>query len=337
MKALVYMKPYCLKVQDRQIPSLKKGQALIKILASGICGSDVHGYMGITGRRTPPMVMGHEFAGIIQKSAGIIPEGTKVIVEPLVTCKKCSYCINGNTQRCMDRKLYGSFDIDGAFCEYMAIPEELLIPLPVGADIACGVFAEPLAVAWSAVQHLPDVCGKSILVVGAGTIGQLISQCLKYKNAETVIISDTINSRLNTAKRLGADITINPAKQDFMTVIKDRFPLGVDYAIEAVGLNATVNQALSAIKNGGLCIWVGNNEKNVEIDMQDIVTNEKRIIGSYIYNHKIFLEAVDLLNKKPFNIKALISIKISIQEAPNMFSKLANGAGDILKAVIMLN
>lgn len=336
MKALVYTKPNCMEIQYRKMPIIKHDEALIKIAACGICGSDVHGYMGKTGRRYPPMIMGHEFAGIVKKSSSNIKEGTKVAIEPLVTCGVCKECIIGETQRCKKRRLFGTLDIDGAFCEYMAIPEKLLIPLPNGVNLANGSLAEPLAVAWGAVKKLPkDLSAMNVLVVGAGTIGQLIIQCLKYKNAGTIIVSDTVDYRLELAIKLGADLSINPIKEDIKDVIIQKFPNGVDFSVESVGISATVKQALDNIKIGGTCVWVGLLDSMVNVDMQDVVSKEKTILGTYIYNHKTFIEAIELMSKEPFNISPLISRKISIEEAPQMFELLSKGAGDIIKTVVV--
>lgn len=338
MKALVYFGPEDLRIS--QIEDLKPGEneVLIKVRATGICGSDVHGYLGLTGRRVPPMVMGHEFAGYISEIGSKVKEikvGDRVTVQPVNFCGECEFCLKGLTNVCVNRKFLGVMDVNGSMAEYVCVPARLIYKLHDSMSYVQGAMIEPLAVAYRAVKQVKSLEGKDVLIVGAGTIGLLVLQIVKTKKARKIFISDLSDFRLDDAKKLGADIIINPSKDNAADLIaKETKGLGVDVAIEAVGISPTVQQAMSALKIGGACIWIGNSAKMININMQEVVTRELNISGTYIYTHKEFGEALDLLSEGNIDIEAVISKVITLEEGPKMFNKLANDASQLIKVVI---
>ena len=339
MKALVYRNPYELEVVDVQKPTPGPGEVLVKIKACGICGSDVHGYTGSTGRRTPPMIMGHEFSGVVEAlgdGALRFPVGSRIAVQPAVFCGDCDFCKTGYTNICPNKLFYGAMSCDGAFQEYLCVPEKLIYSLPDNVSYEDGALIEPLAVAYCGVKKIEDIAGKDVLIVGGGTIGQLVLVVVKTYNPRTVIMSDLSDSRLNIAKKLGADHVINPGKEDFFAKLDNIIAGGkVDIAFEAVGIAPTVRQAMSALKPQGSCVWIGNSARNIEIDMQEIVTQELRVFGSYIFSHEEFGETIKFMAKHKPDFSTLISKTAPIEQAPEMFNLLNSDVEKYLKVLVL--
>lgn len=341
MKALVYNGPNDIKVKDVPKPAREKGEVLIKIKACGICGSDLEGYLGKSGRRTPPMVMGHEFAGeVVEMDEGSrFSKGDKVTVYPKLYCGECVYCQKDLTNICPEADFLGAMDRDGAMQEYLSIPEKYIIKIDKDISYTEISMVEPLAVAYRSITKISDSELKNsnyVLLIGAGTIGLLILQLLKLKNVDNVIVSDLSDSRLKKAKSLGASTVINPQKSDFIAEIKE-ITKGemIDYSFEAVGVSASASQSLGALKIGGTAVWVGNAQKIIEVNMQDIVTTELNIKGNYIYNEQDFIDSLELIEEGQIDLKPLISIKADLSKGEEMFKKLVNNSdGSILKIIL---
>lgn len=339
MKALMYKGPRKMEIVDLQKPIPQEGELLLKIKACGICGSDVHGYLGITGRRTAPMVMGHEFsaevAGLGEGTTGDFHIGDRVVVQPCLSCWKCEKCREGYNNVCDTRRFLGVMDCNGAMQEYLCVPEKVVYKLPDNMSYSMGALIEAIAVAYSGVKKAGDLSGKNIVIIGAGTIGQLALKVVKTKNPKKVVISDLSDFRLEIAKKMGADITVNPGNEDFMEKVRSAFDGNLaDISIEAVGISATVGQAIAALKPQGTCVWLGNSAKMIELNMQSVVTQELKIYGSYIYTHKDFGETIDFINKNNLDLSAIISKEITLEEAPQMFEELTIHTDKYLKCII---
>lgn len=333
MKALVYHGPRDLRLEQVPTPQPGAGEVRLKVLSTGICGSDVHGYLGITGRRIPPMVMGHEFAGVVDAAghgADGVPVGLKATVQPVNFCGECEYCLRGETNLCLRRRFFGVMAENGSMAEYLCVPAKLVVPLPEGLSMEQGAMSEAIAVAYGAVRRAGDVSGRSVLVVGAGPIGLFILQMAKALGAGRVTVSDLDENRLKKALELGADDAVNPGRQDLSAAL----PGGVEVSFEAVGTTATVAQAISATKSGGTVVWVGNSHKIVEVDMQSVVTRKISILGSYIYTHREFAEAVELLGRGVIKCAPLISHRFPLEQGPQVFAAMADRPGDYLKVVL---
>lgn len=338
MKAIVYKGPE--QLIYKEVPDVVPGknEVKIKVKACGICGSDVHGYLGITGRRIAPMIMGHEFAGeIVELGEGVdnCKLGSRVAVYPIAFCGYCEMCQKGDVHLCYNKKAYGVLDVDGAFSEYICVPAKCCFPVEDKVSDALASLIEPLAVAYRGVEHAGDLTGKNVLIVGSGTIGLLALACVKRKNPARVIVSDLSENRLKIAVQMGANITINPAKCNFKDkILEITKGIGVDIAIEAVGATPTVQQAMSALAFGGTAVWIGNNKPMVDINMQEIVTRELSVQGSFLYGYNEFKQAIELMNRGEFNVEPLISKKISLEETIEYFEKLAHNPGDLIKVIV---
>lgn len=340
MKALVYRGPKKIVVEEAPVPEISADDVLIKVRASGICGSDIHGYLGGTGRRTEGYCMGHEFCGEIAQLGEHVSSwavGDRVVVQPSIFCGECEYCKAGKTQLCLHKKFLGVFDVNGAMAEYVAVPAKLLYKMPDSMSFVEGALIEPLAVAKCAVDKLPGgVRGRNVLVVGVGTIGLLIISVLKARGAKTIIASDLSENRLNFAKTVGADYAFDPSKVDIVAAIKEvTNGLGADASLEAVGADRPVKTAIDCVRLGGDCVWVGNSKKEIVIDMQSVVTREITVYGTYTYSHKAFGETISEMADMGIDAQAFVGKRIPIEEAPAIFEYLAAGNDDLVKAEII--
>lgn len=339
MKALVYYGPQDLRPAD--IADLKPaaGEVLIRVKACGICGSDVHGYLGITGRRIPPMVMGHEFSGQVEEvGEGVtdVKVGDRVAPYPVVFCGDCEPCRQGNVHLCLNKKALGVLECNGAMAEYVAIPAKFLFKLADNVSYEVGSMMEPLAVAYRGVNHAGDLTGKNVLIVGAGTIGLLALAIAKMRNPAGIFVSDLSDSRLAVARQMGADYIINPAKDNLGDIIKSATEgVGVDVAFEAVGASPTVQQAMASLRVGGTAVWIGNSAQMVNINMQEIVTRELQVFGTFLYTFKEFGDVVDLLNQGRLNVEPMISLKAPMLESgAELFARLAKDPGPLIKVIL---
>ena len=329
MKALYYIGDCKMELRDIPIPQPDSNEYLVHIDACGICGSDIEGCLGKTGRRVPPMIMGHECAGTVAKTPvnGKYPLGTKVAIFPKFYCGTCDTCKQGLVNLCPNADFLGVMAYDGAMTEYVCVKENYLIPYE-GAGAEFASMAEPAAVAYNGVYKLSDEQIKNaehILVVGAGTIGLLVLSWLKYRKAKHIIVSDATDFRLKLAKKMGADATINPGKENFEEKISALTNGKMcDYAIEAVGISPTAKSSIDALKNAGTAVWIGNAQKMVSIDMQKVVTQELKIFGNYIYSLEDFITCVKLLSEKAIDVSPLITRVMDLSKGVEAFDMLIN-------------
>lgn len=336
MKALRYLGPFCLRLEQVPIPDMAPDGCLVRVRACGICGSDVHGYTGKTGRRVPPMTMGHEFSGEIvavgREVSGFFP-GDRVIPQPIQFCGECDWCRRGLTMLCRNRKFFGVMDVDGAMAEYISVPARYLYRMPPEVSFPVAAMAEPYAVAYSAVKKAGDLKGKRVLITGAGTIGLCLLQLVLAQEPELVMVSDLSETRLATARELGATATVDPGSQDFREAVAAvTHGAMMDVSFEAVGVSATANQSLDALGETGTAVWVGNNQPTVTVNMQDIVTRGKRILGTYTYAHEEFGQLVARL--AALDAEKLISRVIPLEQGAEAFEALLKRPEDHIKIII---
>ena len=342
MKALVYKGPEIIELEDVTIPILKKNELLLKVKKVGICGSDVEGYLGKTGRKNPSVIMGHELAAIVEEvnNSKDFKKGDMVTVYPKLYCGDCKYCKDGLTNICTNANFLGAFDENGGMAEYLAINKKYVIKInKINLKEACMV--EPLSVAYGAVSKINEDelnNANNILVIGAGTIGLLILQLLKLRGAKNVIVSDLFDYRLEKAKECGADYIINPQKENILSKVKmltdDNL---IDISIEAVGLSKSAFQSIELLKTHGTGIWVGNAQKIVEVDMQKIVTKEIKIIGSYFSTIEDFYSCLKIIEEGKINFNAIISCEKNLKDGKDIFKDLANNIEGKLIKVILVN
>lgn len=340
MKALIYTKPYCLECSDFPQPAVGEDDVLIRVKACGICGSDVQGFTGKTGRRIPPLIMGHEAAGIIEdtgKNVRAFQKGDRVCFDSTVYCNKCGACRNGLYNRCENRQVLGvstqTFKRHGAFAEYVAVPSWIVSKIPDDMSYVHAALLEPVSIGMHAANRARISIGDTVVVVGAGTIGLFVLQACKLKGAR-VIICDINDFRLDVARELGAEVLVNPTKSSLKeTVLKATNSGGADVAFEVVGFAQTFADAISVTKTGGHLVAVGNLQKTAEFNLQELVARELTFTGSYASCGE-FRDGIDLVASGKINVEPLISDVLPLREGPSAFDRLLKAQENLLKIVL---
>jgi L-iditol 2-dehydrogenase len=337
MKALVYEAPHHLALREIEAPRPGPDDVIVAVKAVGICGSDVHGYTGATGRRIPPMVMGHEFGGVVSAVGDAVTRarvGDRVVVQPLITCGRCANCRAGLPNICLNRGGLGMLSTDGAMAEAVRVPQAQLYPMPDGMRWEQAALVEPLAVALRAVNLTPLNLMGSLVIIGAGTIGLLTVLAARLRGAGRVIITDLSPHRLDLARRLGADRAVNVREEEPAEVVKSLTEeQGAEAVIEAVGIGASVKQSLAVVRTGGHITWIGNSQPEVDVNMQQVVTRELTIRGTYGFNEE-FGRALQAISTDRVDVTPLIERIAPLEEGPQLFHDLASGALDAAKVVL---
>jgi len=314
---------------------------LIRVKACGICGSDVHGSTGKTGRRIPPLIMGHEAAGIVEdigKNVKDFEKGQRVCFDSTVYCNRCEQCRTGFYNRCENRQVLGvstpDFKRHGAFAEYVAVPWWIVSIIPEHLSFTHAALLEPVSIGVHAVNRAPLSTNGTIVVIGAGTIGLFILQAVRLKGARKVFVSDINEFRLEVAKKLGADEVINPEKSALRkTVFEKTENKGVNVTFEAVGYASTFQDAISVTKMGGHLVAVGNLEKMAEFDLQQFIASELTFTGSYASSGE-FRDCVELVASGKINVEPLISDVLPLEDGPQTFERLLKAEENLLKIVL---
>jgi L-iditol 2-dehydrogenase len=319
MRALQLVAPSELAVVDLPVPQPGAGEVRLRVKACGICGSDLHGMDGSSGRRIPPLVMGHEASGTVDATGeGVIAwkSGDRVTFDSTVWCGECDYCREGRVNLCDSRQVVGvacaEFRRDGAFAEFVTVPQRILHRLPDALSFEEAAFAEPVGVALHAVRRAGDVAGKTVLVVGAGLIGLLIVQALKRAGAGKVIAVDLDEGRLKLARELGADEVIQGGGTPPL--------LEVDVAMEVVGAAPTVDFAIRSVRKGGRVVLVGNLSPNVPLPLQVVVTRELDVLGSCAIAGE-YPEALEAIASGSIRVKPLITAAVGLENGVDAFVK----------------
>ena len=341
MKALLLTEYKQMQVTDVDEPDVGPDDVLIQVEACGICGSDIHGYDGSTGRRIPPLVMGHEAAGIVVATGdGVsdLPEGTRVTFDSMVSCGKCGFCRDGNQNLCDNRMVLGvscgEYRRHGAFAERISVPRRIVYQLPDSLPFEHAALVEAVSVAVHAANVTPAKLGDTAVVVGAGMIGLLTLQAIRAAGASQVIAVDLNDKRLAVAQELGADVVL---RGDQIDVVEEVRKLtggrGADVALEVVGATPTVQTAIESVRKGGNVTLVGNVSPTVELPLQSVVTREISLHGTCGCNGE-YPECIDLMNRGIINVAPLITAKISLADSPEWFQRLYDGDPDQMKVVV---
>ena len=341
MKALIYTKPYTLEYSDYPDPSAGEDDVLVRVKACGICGSDVHGFTGKTGRRIPPLIMGHEAAGIVAtpgKNVRDFRKGDRVCFDSTVYCNKCEACRMGLFNRCDERQVLGvsvpSFKRHGAFAEYVAVPWWIVSKIPDELSFVHAALLEPASIGVHAANRVPISSDDTVVVIGAGTIGLFILQAARLRGAAKVIAVDISEFRLDIAEKLGADKLVNPLKSDLSeAILQETEGKGANVTLEAVGYAKTFAEAVSITRMGGYIVAVGNLEKSAEFDLQQLVAKEHTFIGSYASSGE-FRDCIELVASGKINVEPLISDVLPLEEGPDAFDRLLKARENLLKIVL---
>ncbi len=341
MKALVLEEYRHLVVEDFPVPTLESGEVLVRVRACGICGSDVHGMDGSSGRRIPPIVMGHEAAGEIAEVGRGVTDwkpGDRVTFDSTVYCGECWYCRRGQINLCEQRRVLGvscgDYRRHGAFAEYVAVPQRILYRLPAELSFEQAAMTEAVSVAVHAVKRTPLAADATVLVVGAGMIGLLVIQALRAFDCRRIIAVDLDESRLSKAEKMGATLTIKAGAPDFQEeVLSATAGRGVDAAFEVVGLPETVKTAIGAVRQGGSVTLIGNLKPQVELPLQAVVTRELTLIGTCASAGE-YPVCLELIASGKINVTDFISAAAPLEEGPRWFERLYTAEKGLMKVVL---
>ncbi len=335
MKALVFEAPGRMPLRDRPEPAAGPGQVVVEVHAAGICGSDVHGFTGHTGRRTPGVVMGHEAAGVVVRVGSNVDSvrvGERVALRSILACGRCDQCSLGRANTCRNRRGLG-MAVDGAYAELVVVPAVLAVPIPESVSFTAAALVEPLAVALHAAAAVRAASADRVLIAGAGTIGQLVLRALRAHGANHVVVTDRSSHRLAAATRAGADATVLVGREDALPAILEATGGGADVAVDAVGISSATRQALAAVRPGGRVICVGNSDPAIELPLQDLVSREVTIEGSYGFTTE-FEQAIELIAAGRLDPTPLVEHVAPLAEGERLFGELADGRLEALKVVL---
>ncbi len=341
MKALLLSAYNRLDVTEQTKPVPGPGEVLIEVAACGICGSDVHGYDGTSGRRVPPIVMGHEAAGVIAgvgEAVGDYQIGDRVTFDSTVFCGCCDFCLRGEINLCDNRQVLGvscgEYRRHGAFAEYLTVPARILYRLPADFSFAEAAMLEAVAVALHGVRVTPMVVGATVLVVGAGMIGLLLLQAARVAGAASVWISDIDPTRLRLAAELGATGTLCLSGQELTDrMLKLTADRGVDAVLEAVGRPETIATAVDCVRKGGTVTLVGNISPTVPVPLQKIVSRQVRLQGSCASAGE-YAEAIRHVASGAIRVEMLISAVAPLEEGASWFERLHAREPGVMKVVL---
>ncbi|MDP9096758.1 MAG: galactitol-1-phosphate 5-dehydrogenase [Pseudomonadota bacterium] len=342
MKALLLTEYMKLEMAEVAAPVPGPDEVLLRVEACGICGSDVHGYDGSSGRRIPPIVMGHEAAGTIAGVGSDVKHwavGDRVTFDSTVYCGVCKYCLRGEVNLCDNRQVVGvscdTYRRNGAFAEYIAVPQRILYRLPQGLPFAQAAMIEAVSIALHAIRVSEFKRGQTALVLGAGMIGTLVVQCLRVEGASQIFAADLDKTRLEGAKTSGAHMTIDLGVQgaDAAAEVLKTLPDGVDHVFEAVGIGQTVKTAVAAVRKGGTVTLVVNIAKEVELPLQWVVTREIRLQGTASSAGE-YPRAIELLASKQIDVSGLISAVEPLSKGAESFARLYGREPNLIKIVL---
>ncbi len=329
-----------LELTEVPAPAIAADEVLLQVAACGICGSDVHGYDGSSGRRIPPIIMGHEAAGTIAAVGSAVTgwqAGDRVTFDSTLFCGHCEYCARGEVNLCDNRQIFGvscsDYRRNGAFAEYLAVPQRVLYRLPAELPFAQAAMIEAVSVALHAVRVAGFPAGATALVIGAGMIGTLVIQALRVAGASHIFAADPDLSRLNLAVVSGAHTAIDTGEQDAAQAVLSALPGGVDHVFEAVGIGATVATAVAAVRKGGTITLVGNIAAQVQLPLQAVVTRQIRLQGSAASAGE-YPRAIELLAAKQIDVSPLISAVEPLSEGARSFDRLYHREPNLIKIVL---
>ncbi len=341
MKALLLTAPSTFEFTDVPDPLAGPGEVRIDVRACGVCGSDIHGMDGRSGRRIPPIVMGHEAAGIVSGLGEGVTDwqiGDRVTFDSTEFCGACDECRRGNFNLCASRKVLGvscgDYRRHGCFAEQVVLPTRILHRIPDSLTFEKAAFAEPVAIALHAVNLAPETFDQPTIVIGAGLIGLLVIQALKARGWKTVIAVDLDESRLALAKQLGAAETFSAKQENLAAHLREICGGdGAQVSFEVVGAAAPVDLAIRSVCKGGTVVLVGNLQPNVPMPLQDVVTRQITLKGSCSCAGE-YPEAIRRIEDGSIRVDPLLTATVPLSDGADWFARLANNTEGLLKVIL---
>lgn len=342
MKALVLEDYNKLVYRDWPDPVIGNDEVLVQVKAAGICGSDVHGLDGKTGRRIPPLIMGHEAAGVIVETGSSVKnwkKGDRVTFDSTIYPLDDWYTLRGMYNLSDNRMVLGvspkEYRRHGAFAELVSIPQHILYKIPDNVSFTQAAMVEPVAVAAHAVELSHPAWNDSVAVIGSGMIGLFIIQVLRSRGCGMIIAVDNDPLKLEMAKNLGADKVLNTSvdkvKDEINALTAGR---GADHIFEAVGIEATIVTAIESVRKGGTVTLVGNLSPTVNIPLQSVVTRQIHLQGSCAICGE-YTAVLDMMERGEINILPLLSAEAPLSEGSEWFRRLYEKEPGLVKVVLI--
>jgi threonine dehydrogenase-like Zn-dependent dehydrogenase len=337
MRALVLRDFYDIAVEERPDPVAGPGQVVVGVIATGICGSDFHGYSGENGRRHPGQIMGHETVGRIRELGTEVAElmvGQLVTVNPVMSCGACPACLSGQEHWCSRRVVLGvAPEIPAAFADRVAVPAANIVPLPEDMPEELGALVEPMAVGYHAVRRGQPNPDDRVLVIGGGPIGQACLLAARRLGVQAMALSDVSPSRRDLCARLGADV-VDPTAGNLPEAVADRLGGPATLVVDAVGVNRTVADAMAASSLGSRIVLVGMGSPQLDLAAYTLSTAERSLIGSFTYTAAEFIQTAEWVGTVPEGIGELIDGRVGWEGAPQSFDDLARGRSSASKILV---
>ncbi|HWF92782.1 MAG TPA: alcohol dehydrogenase catalytic domain-containing protein [Terriglobales bacterium] len=338
MKALLYPRWDSLQIAEVPTPIPSSGEVLVQVHTCGICGSELDSFRARSPRRAPPLVMGHEFCGVVAQrgsNAKKWKDGDRVISHALVHCGKCPPCQSGFTNLCTSRQVFGMHR-PGAFGEFIAVPEQVLFEWPAALTAGEAAMAEPLANGVNAIQLDPSVSKERVIVLGAGPIGLMCLVAARSIAKSSVIVSDLIDDRLQVARRLGAAAVLNPKQANILDIVKATWGSAMaDYVIDAVGSATTKRASLELVRPGGAVVWVGLHDDSIELSSYAVTLQQKRILGTYSGSYTDVRKAISILTDKTADVTSWVK-SFTLDQGVEAFQAMLRAEGDDIKAILKM-
>ena len=328
-------------MRDVPEPVIGPGDVLIHVQACGICGSDVHGYDGSTGRRIPPIIMGHEAAGVVTRVGDQVRDyspGDRVTFDSTVSCGQCTFCARGEVNLCDTRQVLGvsceDYRRNGAFAEFVAVPSHIVYRLPDGFQYEKAALIEAVSIAVHAAKISEIKQGSTAVVIGAGMIGLLAVQAFRHYGCSRVFAVDLEQNKLDVARSLGATQTFLATDPDLAARLNAAAgPDGVDIAVEVVGAQKSVATAIEVVRRGGTVTLIGNLSPRVEIPLQVVVTRQLRLLGSCASAGE-YKECIELMESGAINVDPLLSAVAPLSEGAEWFDRLYRREPGLMKVIL---
>jgi threonine dehydrogenase-like Zn-dependent dehydrogenase len=340
MKALVYQGPWDITVESLRDPQPGPGDVTIRVIAVGICGSDIHGFAGHTGRRFPGQVMGHEMSGLIESvGAEVDPTsglelGAAVTVNPVIGCGACERCAAGDEHTCPNRRVIGvDPTLVSAFAEFLVVPAKNVVPLSSSVPIEFGALVEPLSVGFHAARRGECSAADSVLVIGGGPIGQACILGAQRLGATRIAVSEPNGARRSLAASLGAT-ALDPTEGPVSEQVLRTFGAPATLVLDAVGVSATVKDAIECSALGARIVLVGMGSPTLELPAYPISTEERTLIGSFCFSRTDFRETAAWTEGAREVLGRLIEGRVGLEGAPSAFTELARGESEASKVLV---
>ncbi len=341
MNALLLTEYLKLEMVEMPEPAIGPDDVLVRVRACGICGSDVHGYDGSSGRRNPPLVMGHEAAGEVAKLGANVRDlsiGDRVTFDSTVYCGKCFFCVRGEANLCDDRQVVGvapkEYRRHGAFAEFVSVPRRIVYKLPDSFPYEEAALIEAVSIGVHAVSITPVRLGDTVVIVGAGMIGSVTLQAAKAAGCLRIIAVDSDDAKLGHAKASGATEVLNPNKINVPAAVQDMTGgRGADVAFECVGYSEPVATAIYSVRKGGTVTLVGNLAPKIDIPLQQVVTRQIRLQGSCASNGE-YPQCIDLMARGVIKVAPFISAVAPLSEGASWFNRLYHHEANLMKVVL---